>query len=82
MHSIITIGDEDICCSSNSVLGQLSSFNPKEIISTYLERANIFFEANKIEDEKESDFLFLNASGAKTHSSCALLFVLTSSIND
>jgi len=36
------------------LLGQLSPFNPEEeIISAYLERANIFFDANKIEDDKQ-----------------------------
>ena len=51
------------------LLGQLSSFNPEEeIISTYLERTNIFFAANKIEDDKQKVTLFLNAIDAKTYS--------------
>ena len=51
------------------LLGQLSSFNPEEeIISAYLERANIFFDANKIEEDKQRVTLFLNAIGAKTYS--------------
>ena len=51
------------------MLGQLSSFNPEEeIISAYLERTNIFFEANKIEEDKQRVTLFLNAIGAKTYS--------------
>ena len=50
-----------------ALLGQLSAFNQEEeTISAYLERTNIFFEANKIED-KQKVTLFLNAIGAKTY---------------
>ena len=50
-------------------LGQLPSFNPEEeTTSAYLERTIIFFEANKIEDDKQRITLFLNAIGAKTYS--------------
>ena len=41
------------------LLGQLFPFKPEEeTISTYLERTNIFFQANKIEDDKQKLKLF------------------------
>ena len=54
---------------STPLLGQLSSFNPEEeTISAYLERTNSFFEANKIEEDKQRVTLFFNAIGAKIYS--------------
>ena len=51
-----------------ALLGQLSAFNQEEeTISAYLERTNIFFEANKIEEDKQKVTLFLTAIGAKTY---------------
>ena len=55
-------------CGVTALLGQLSAFNQEEeTISAYLERTNIFFEANKIEEDKQKVTLFLNAIGAKTY---------------
>ena len=40
-------------CGATTLLGQLAAFNQEEeTISAYLERTNIFFEANKIEEDK------------------------------
>ena len=53
--SVITTGDEDDYpwCYVTALMGQLSVFNQEEeTISAYLERTNIFFEANKIEEDK------------------------------
>ena len=51
-----------------TLLGQLCAFNPEEeTISAYLKRTNIFFEANRIEKDKQKVTLFLNAIGAKTY---------------
>ena len=48
--------------------GQLLPFKPEEeTISAYLERTNIFFQANKIEEDKQKVTLFLNAVGAKMY---------------
>ena len=51
-----------------ALLGQLCAFNPEEeTISAYLERTNIFFAANKIEEDKHKVTLFLNVIDAKTY---------------
>ena len=49
-------------------LGQLASFQPEEeTISAYLERTNIFFQANEITEDKRKVTVFLNAIGARTY---------------
>ena len=49
-------------------LGQLSAFQPdEETISAYLERTDIFFQANDITEDKRKVTVFLNAIGAKTY---------------
>ena len=59
---VITIGNDDV----HSIVG--SAIFIQETISAYLERTNIFFKANKIEEDKQKLTLFLNAIGAKTYS--------------
>ena len=47
---------------------QLTSFQPEEeTILAYLERTNIFFQANKITEDKRKVTVFLNAIGARTY---------------
>ena len=47
-------------------LGQLAAFQPEEeTISAYLERTNIFFEANEITTDKRKVTVFLNAIGPR-----------------
>ena len=47
--------------------GQFSQFDPdQETMSAYLERVQIFFQANNIADEKQVD-IFLSLIGAKTY---------------
>ena len=49
-------------------LGQLAEFQPEEeTISVYIERTNIFFEANEITADKRKVTVFLNAIGPKTY---------------
>ena len=51
------------------IFGQLSSFHvEEETIITYLERTEIFFQANEITEDKRKVPLFLNAIGPKTYS--------------
>ena len=49
-------------------LGQLSAFQQdSDTISAYLERVQIFFNANGIEEDKQKVAIFLNAIGARTY---------------
>ena len=49
-------------------LGQLSAFQQdSDTISAYLERVQIFFNANGIEEDKQKVAIFLNAVGARTY---------------
>ena len=49
-------------------LRQLVSFQPEEeTISVYLERTNIFFQANKITEDQCKVTVFLNPIGARTY---------------
>ena len=59
-------------------LGQLAAFQPEEeTISVYLERTNIFFEANEITVDKRKVTVFLNAIGPRTYTLLRDLISLT-----
>ena len=54
--------------AAKQFLGQLSEFQQdSETISAYLERVQIFFNANGIEEDKQKVPIFLNAVGAQTY---------------
>ena len=54
--------------ATKQYLGQLSAFQQEsDIISAYLERVQIFFDANGIKEDKEKVPVFLNAVGAQTY---------------
>ena len=63
---VIIIGDEDV----HSIVGSAIFIQTlkRRTISAYSERTNIFFEANKIEEDKQRVTLFFNAIGAKIYS--------------
>ena len=52
---------------ANAIIGTLSEFDSgEELVSAYVERAQLFFEANSIGDDKKLA-VFLSAVGAKTY---------------
>ena len=54
--------------ATKQYLGQLSAFHQEsDTISAYLERVQIFFNANGIEEDKQKVPIFLNAVGARTY---------------
>ena len=54
--------------AAKQFLGQLFAFQQdSETISAYLERDQIFFNANGIEEDKQKVPIFLNAIGVQTY---------------
>ena len=54
--------------ATKQYLGQLSAFQQEsDTISAYLERVQIFFNANGIEEDKQKVPIFLNAIGVWTY---------------
>ena len=54
--------------ATKQYLGQLSAFQQEsDTISAYLERVQIFFDANGIKEDKKKVSVFLNAVGARTY---------------
>ena len=51
---------------AKAIIGKLSEFDSsEELVSSYIERAQLFFEANNIDDKKVA--IFLSSVGAKTY---------------
>ena len=51
---------------ANAINGRLAEFDSsEELVSSYIERAQLFFDANNIDDKKVA--VFLSSVGAKTY---------------
>ena len=63
--------------SESRVLGRLEEFDPKsDNISTYLERLQLYFDANKVEDDRKVAVL-LTVIGAKAYDTLRSLLAPT-----
>ena len=77
-ESAASVGPPAPATSPLGVLGNMSAFDPKtDNVSTYLERLQLYFEANRVEDDRKVAVL-LTVVGAQTYDTLRSLLAPTS----